>query len=103
MIEKVGLHEVPLCHYLLLHYWTKAFGISEFSTRILSVIFGVLSIVMMFLLGNLLFGEKDRLSLFPAVSDIDAAGAFFPGDEALCDVHIPFLAGDLSIHQDLSK
>ena len=59
VIEKVGLHEgAPFGHYLLLHYWTKAFGISEFSTRILSVIFGVLSIVMMFLLGNLLFGKK---------------------------------------------
>ncbi|MEK6899990.1 MAG: glycosyltransferase family 39 protein, partial [Nanoarchaeota archaeon] len=59
VIEKVGQYEgAPFGHYLLLHYWIEIFDINEISTRMLSVIFGTLSIIAMFFVGRLLFGDR---------------------------------------------
>ncbi len=48
----------PPGHYLFLHYWMGWFGSSEFSVRFPSVIFGVLSIVLLFLILQQLWKEK---------------------------------------------
>jgi mannosyltransferase len=48
----------PPLYYILLHYWIDLFGDSEFSTRMLSVIFGVIAIFVMYMLGSLIFEKK---------------------------------------------
>jgi len=52
---------VPFLYYTFLHYWTSFFGISEFSIRFLSVIFGAVSIFLVFLLGKKLFNKQTGL------------------------------------------
>ena len=47
----------PLYQYLL-HFWLNISGVSEGSARSLSVIIGLLSIVIMYLLGKEIFGRK---------------------------------------------
>lgn len=44
--------------FIMMHYWIKLFGKSEFSVRFPSLIFGVMSIYLIFLLGKKLFNEK---------------------------------------------
>jgi mannosyltransferase len=58
-------------YYLLAHFWVMPFEITEVSIRSLSVLFGVLSIGMMYLVGQQMFSEKVGLlsSLFMAVSE----------------------------------
>jgi len=48
-------------YYLLAYFWVQPSGISEFSIRSLSVIFGVLALGMLFLVGKQLFGVKAGL------------------------------------------
>lgn len=48
----------PPFYQILLHYWVCLFGISDFSTRLLSVLFGVLSIFILYLLASLMFNQK---------------------------------------------
>ena len=45
-------------YWILLHFWVKIFGLSEFSLRFPSSIFNFLSIVLVFLLGKNLFNKK---------------------------------------------
>ena len=58
-------------YYLLAHFWVSPYEITEVSIRSLSVLFGVLSIGMMYLVGKRLFGEKAGIlsSFFMAVSE----------------------------------
>ena len=58
-------------YYLLAYFWVMPFKITEISIRSLSVLFGVLSIGMMYVVGRQLFGEKEGLlsSFFMAVSE----------------------------------
>ncbi len=51
----------PPLYFLCLHFWIDLFGHSEPSMRFLSVIFGFLSIVMIYKMGALLFEEKTAL------------------------------------------
>lgn len=51
----------PIGYYLVLHYWIRQFGDSEFSVRLLSVIFGLLSLVVFFLLVSLLLNKTIAL------------------------------------------
>lgn len=45
-------------YYLLAHFWVLPYGVTEVSIRSLSALFGVLSIGMMYLVGNALFGTQ---------------------------------------------
>jgi 4-amino-4-deoxy-L-arabinose transferase-like glycosyltransferase len=56
----------------LLHFWMKPFGISEFSSRFLSLIFGVLSVMIIYLLAKRLFSERAAVisALFMCFSPI---------------------------------
>lgn len=45
---------LPLYFYFM-HYWLKLFGVSEWSLRLPSAIFGALAVVLLFLLGKELF------------------------------------------------
>ena len=60
----------PPLHFYLLHFWMEYFGTTEFAARFLSVIFGVLSIILMFLLGKEIFNKKVGISaaFFTAIS-----------------------------------
>lgn len=56
-----SIEGTPPGYSLLLHYWIKVFGNSVFLVRLPSVIFGVLSIILMFALGRLLFNQNVAL------------------------------------------
>jgi mannosyltransferase len=45
-------------YYLVLNGWVHLFGISEFSTRLLSALFGTISVLLIYLVGKELFSEK---------------------------------------------
>jgi uncharacterized membrane protein (UPF0136 family) len=51
----------PPLYIILLHFWVKFFGTSELSSRFLSLVFGVLSVWIMYLLSRKLFSEKAAL------------------------------------------
>lgn len=51
----------PPFYYFLLHYWIAYFGTSELAVKLLSVLFGVLSILVMYALGRQLFDERAGL------------------------------------------
>jgi uncharacterized membrane protein len=48
----------PPLYLVLVHFWIENFGISEFATRLLSIIFGVSSIVLIYMLGKSLFNQS---------------------------------------------
>jgi mannosyltransferase len=51
----------PPLYYFVLHYWINLFGTSEFSVRLVSVIFGTLAIPMIYAVGRLLFDKNAGL------------------------------------------
>ncbi|MGH7792984.1 MAG: glycosyltransferase family 39 protein, partial [Thermodesulfobacteriota bacterium] len=48
----------PPLYHILLHYWINLFGDSEFSTRFMSVVFGVFAIFMIYKVGSLILDEE---------------------------------------------
>ena len=52
-----GGGSLPL-YNILVKYWTIIFGLSEFKLRLFSVLFGVVSIYLIFLIGKFLFNSK---------------------------------------------
>ena len=60
----------PPTYYLLLHFWTLAFGTSEAGLRSLSAILGVVSVPLMYRLGAALGGGRVGLyaAFFMAIS-----------------------------------
>ena len=56
VVEQASQDPNPPVYNLLLSAWVKTFGVSEFSTRFLSVLFGALGVGLMFLIGTRNFG-----------------------------------------------
>ncbi len=61
---------IPPLYYVTLHFWINGFGTSEFNTRLLSVIFNLLTLPIFYLFAKKLFNNKTALiaSLFFATS-----------------------------------
>lgn len=51
----------PPLYYILLHFWLNLFGDSEAATRALSVLFGLLAILMIYMVAALLFDRATGL------------------------------------------
>jgi 4-amino-4-deoxy-L-arabinose transferase-like glycosyltransferase len=62
----------PPLHYLVLHFWMNLFGVGVVQARMVSVIFGALSIGGLYLLANYLFDRRTAAiaALLLAVSEI---------------------------------
>jgi len=58
MINSASKDVHPPFYFVILHYWVALFGNSEIATRLLSSIFGVLSIAMIYQAGKLFFGRS---------------------------------------------
>lgn len=59
IITKFSLGDFhPPLYYLLLRLWSQVFGISEVSARGLSIVFGLATVYVVFLLGKKLFDRK---------------------------------------------
>jgi len=59
MVQATAAEDVhPPFYYFLLHYWIIFFGTSESAVRLLSVLFGVLAIPMIYVLGRQLFNKE---------------------------------------------
>jgi len=71
LMDKQDIH--PPLYELLLHYWISIFGTGKTATRYLSVLFGVASIILVFLLAKSLFNDEIGLisALLFAVSPIN--------------------------------
>ncbi|MDD5771743.1 MAG: glycosyltransferase family 39 protein, partial [Candidatus Omnitrophica bacterium] len=48
----------PPVYFIILHYWIKLFGASEFALRFPSLVFSVLSIPMLYILGKMIFDRR---------------------------------------------
>lgn len=51
----------PPLHYYLLHVWFRLFGFNPFQARLLSVVWGTLAILMIYILGKHLFDRRTGL------------------------------------------
>ncbi len=51
----------PPLHFLLLHFWEQAFGISPFAVRSLSLIFSILTVVVIWKIGTKFFSQQIAL------------------------------------------
>ena len=51
----------PPLYYILMHYWIRLFGESEFSIRLPSLLFGILAIIMIYRLGSAIFDREAAL------------------------------------------
>ena len=61
IVQAAAADVQPPLYYLLLHYWMMAFGTSESAVRLLSVLFGVLAIPMIYVVGRQLFNKETGL------------------------------------------
>jgi len=65
MIKNLSDSPFPPLYYILMNFWIGIFGISEFSLRFPSLVFSVLSIILIFKLAKELFNQ--RVGLFAAL------------------------------------
>lgn len=82
MIEKLKVDQpVAPLYFTFLHYWLGFFGTSESSTRLLSLIFGTLSIILIFLcIKKLPMKDKNKINKSNKIEKIDKVAllaAFF--------------------------
>jgi len=77
IVEETSKDVHPPLYYFALHYWIKLFGDSEFSSRLLSALFGTLAILLIYFVGSLLFDKSTGLlaSLLLALSPFNIAFA----------------------------
>lgn len=61
-LVRPAIHPQFQLYIFLLHLWTRYFGASEFSLRALSMIFGALSVLLIYNLGKLLFNRRVGLA-----------------------------------------
>lgn len=59
LITYLAVDMTPPLYYVFLSFWTHIFGDSAFQARLISVIFGTASIVLLYKLGKLLFKNKE--------------------------------------------
>ena len=57
-LDSIFLGPRPPLYLIFAHFWFENFGISENVTRLLSIIFGASSIVMIYIIGKSLFNQK---------------------------------------------
>lgn len=88
-IAEVDDNNPPL-YYTLLHLWIPIFGDSEASVRMLSAVFGSLSILVIYALGKLLFDKKTGL-LAASILAVSIFGIMF-SQEARAYSLMAFLA-----------
>jgi len=96
LLAQVGQNDNhPPLYYLLLNFWIRMTGESEFAIRSLSALFGVLAVVVTYGLGRLLYNERIALSaaLLLAVSKF----AIYYSQEARMYSQLMFL-GPLSAY-----
>lgn len=72
LLESVAKDTNPPLHFILLKYWMELTGKTEVSTRLLSALFSLLSIPMIFVLGRRFFNLRVGVfaALFFTLSDI---------------------------------
>jgi mannosyltransferase len=71
ILERTDTH--PPLSYFLLHFWMRVFGSSEVAVRSLSALFGVGTVLMLYLLGRLLWDSATGLiaALMLSLSDFN--------------------------------
>ena len=62
-VVEYSKNDQPPLYFLLLHFWLRVFGNEDYQARLLSVLFGVMTIPVMFLLGRLYRGTAFGLML----------------------------------------
>ena len=91
LINELSLKEThPPFYYLLLHYWINLFGDSEFSARLLSAIFGALTVLMVYHVGRLLFDKKTGI-LSAILVSVSGFFVYFSQEVRMYSL-LPFLA-----------
>ena len=58
MVQATAADVHPPFYYFLLHYWIIVFGTSESAVRLLSALFGILAIPMIYVVGRRLFNKE---------------------------------------------
>lgn len=58
LMTNISMDAHPPLYFIFLHYWIKLFGQSEFAARLLSVIFGLATIVVTYKFCNEIFEDK---------------------------------------------
>jgi mannosyltransferase len=61
IVEATAKDVHPPLYYFAMHYWMQLFGDTEFSTRLLSTLFGVLTILAIYKLASLLYNRTTGL------------------------------------------
>jgi mannosyltransferase len=61
MVQTTAGDVQPPLYYLLLHYWMMVFSTSKSAVRLLSALFGVLAIPMIYVVGRQLFNKEAGL------------------------------------------
>jgi 4-amino-4-deoxy-L-arabinose transferase-like glycosyltransferase len=61
IVQEISRDVHPPLYYFALHYWIDLFGDSEFSARLLSAVFGILAIPLLYGIGAVLFDRATGL------------------------------------------